>query len=319
MRALVTGGAGAIGSHVVDALLTRGDEVAVLDSFHPFYPRALKEDNLAQALSAAGFLGLYEGDIRDPAFVRKTFHEVRPDVLFHLAARAGVRPSVTAPVDYVDVNVTGTAVVVAEASALPVSSIVFASSSTVYGEEAQSPFQESSEGGKPLSPYGATKRSGELLCYAMHLASQVPTTCLRFFSAYGPRQRPDLAIACWAAAMRQGRPIPVFGDGSFERDFTYVSDVVDGVLRAGDRARGFHVYNVGRGQPFSMNRIIALLERELGVEARREVHPAHPADMPRTFASIERARKELGYEPVVELEEGIRRYVEWLTVKKEVT
>ena len=312
MRALVTGGAGAIGSHLVDVLLARGDEVAVLDSFHDFYPRALKERNLAGARQEPRFRGVYEGDIRDRDFVHKTFAELRPEVVFHLAARAGVRPSVEEPVDYVDVNLNGTAVVMHEATRVPVRSVIFASSSTVYGDDSESPFCESGEVGRPVSPYGATKRGGELLCYALQRTSGIDVTCLRFFSAYGPRQRPDLAIACWAGALRAGRPIPVYGDGSVERDFTYVEDVVDGVVRAADRASGFHIYNLGRGQPYAMNRIIELLEGALGVRARRELHPAHPADMPRTFASIDRARAELGYDPKVEIEEGIRRYVDWL-------
>ncbi len=312
MRVLVTGGAGAIGSHVVDASLARGDEVAVLDSFHEFYPRSLKEANLTHARSQPGFQGVFEGDIRDQAFVRKTVRDVQPTVVIHLAARAGVRPSVAEPAEYCDVNLTGTAVVVQESIEASVQRLIFASSSTVYGRDAESPFQEAAETTKPLSPYGASKRGGELLCYSLHLASSLPITCLRFFSAYGPRQRPDLAIAHWAIAMREGRSIPVFGDGSVERDFTYVDDIVDGVLRAADRASGFAIYNLGRGEPFSMNRIIGLLEGELGVSARREVHPAHAADMPRTYASIERARADLGYDPQVPLEEGIRRYIEWL-------
>jgi len=317
MRVLVTGGAGAIGSHVVDTLLSRGDEAAVLDAYHDFYPRPIKEANLRAAREHSSFLGVFEGDIRDRAFVRKTLEQLRPEAVIHLAARAGVRPSVVDPVDYSDVNLTGTAVVAHEAIEVGVERLVFASSSTVYGRDAESPFRESAETAQPLSPYGASKRGGELLCYSLHLASSLPITCLRFFSAYGPRQRPDLAIAHWAIAMREGRPIPVFGDGSVERDFTYISDIVDGVLRALDRASGFAIYNLGRGQPFSMNRIITLLEAELGVTAKRDVHPPHPADMPRTYASIDLARAELGYDPKVELADGIREYVAWLRATPE--
>lgn len=308
----MTGGAGAIGSHVVDALLARGVEVAVLDSFDPFYPRAAKEQNLAHAREHAGFRGVYEADIRDVAAVRRAMRDIKPEVVFHLAARAGVRPSVEAPVLYADVNVTGTAVVVSEAAACGATRLVFASSSTVYGEGAASPFVEGGDTGRPVSPYGASKRSGELLCHALHLTTGIAITCARLFSAYGPRQRPDLAIACWAEAMLAGRPIPVLGDGTVERDFTYVDDVVAGLLQAADRASSFHLYNIGRGQPASMNRVIELLERELGVPAKRDVRPAHPADLPRTCASIERACEELGYAPSVELHDGIRRYVAWL-------
>jgi UDP-glucuronate 4-epimerase len=312
MRALVTGGAGGIGSHLVDALLGRGDEVAVLDSFHAFYPREDKERNLQGARSHAAFAGVHEGDIRDRAFVQRVMREVRPDTVFHFAARAGVRPSVEQSVDYSDVNLNGTAIVLAEAAASGVSNLLFASSSTVYGEGARSPFVEDEDTGRPVSPYGATKRGGELLCYAANRNTGLAISCLRFFSAYGPRQRPDLAIAAWALAMRAGRSIPVFGDGSVERDFTYVSDLIDGILRAGDRAKGFQIYNLGRGQPYSMNRVIELLERELGVRAVRDVRAAHPADLPRTCASIERARSELGYTPSIDLDEGMHRYVRWL-------
>jgi len=189
---------------------------------------------------------------------------------------------------------------------------VFASSSTVYGDGATAPFEEDGDTSQPVSPYGATKRGGELLGYAAHRAHGLDVTCLRFFSAYGPRQRPDLAIAQWAERMVAEEPILVFGDGSVERDFTYISDIVEGVVRAIDRPRGFAVYNLGRGQPFSMNRVIELLERELGVSARREARPAHPADLPRTWASIERARRDLDYAPDVSLEQGIREYVRWL-------
>jgi UDP-glucuronate 4-epimerase len=312
MRVLVTGGAGGIGSHLVDALLARGDSVWVLDSFHDFYPRARKERNLALARQHPGFAKLFEGDIRDRELVAKSLREASPEVVVHLAARAGVRPSVEQPADYADVNLLGTAVILEQMAALPGTRIVFASSSTVYGDGASTPFEEDGDTSQPVSPYGASKRGGELLCYAAHRAHGLEATCLRFFSAYGPRQRPDLAIAQWAERMVRGEAIPVFGDGSVERDFTYISDIVDGVVRAVDQPRAFAIYHLGRGQPFAMNRVIELLERELGVIARRETRPAHPADLPRTWASIERARRELGYTPAVSLEQGIQLYVRWL-------
>jgi UDP-glucuronate 4-epimerase len=312
MRALVTGGAGGIGSHLVDALLARGDEVAILDSFHDFYPRAHKERNLRGARERAGFRGVHEGDIRDRPFVARVLRELRPDTVFHFAGRAGVRPSVQQAVEYSDVNLNGTAVVLAEAAACGATRLLFASSSTVYGDGARSPFCEDDETGRPISPYGATKRGGELLCYAAHRSTGLAVSCLRFFSAYGPRQRPDLAIAAWAEALRAGRPIQVLGDGSVERDFTYVDDIVDGVVRAALQVKDFHVYNLGRGRPYAMNHALELLERELGVRAVRDVRPPHPADLQRTCASIERARSELGYAPSIDLEEGIQRYVRWL-------
>lgn len=312
MRTLVTGGAGAIGSHLVDALLARGDEVAVLDSYHEFYPRVVKEQNLVQARAHPSFRGVFEADIRDAAAVRSCLAELRPQAVAHLAARAGVRPSVDEPVDYTDVNVNGTAVVVTEAAAAGVERLLFASSSTVYGEQEGDAFVEGDERGLPVSPYGATKRAGELFCYAAHRTTGLPISCLRFFSVYGPRQRPDLAIAAFAQRMLEGEPILVLGDGSVERDFTFYTDIIDGILAALDRASSFATYNLGRGRPVAMNEVIRLLEQELGMTAKRETGPAHPADLPRTYASIDKARAELGYDPQVHLEDGIAEYVRWL-------
>lgn len=312
MRVLVTGGAGFIGSHLTDALLARGDEVAVLDSFHPFYPRATKERNLAAALRHPGFLELHEGDVRDPKAVAQVLDRHPPDAIVHLAARAGVRPSVEAPDEYAAVNVTGTVVVLREAAAHGVRRVVFASSSSVYGEKPRGPFVEDMDVDHPISPYGASKRGAELAAYAMHRTTGLDVTCCRIFTAFGPRQRPDLAIHRFSRLMLAGEEIPVFGDGSVERDFTFVGDLVDGLIRALDRAGGFRVYNLGRGSPVTLNETIAVLERVLGVPARRETLPEQKGDVPRTWASIDRARVDLGYEPRTGLEEGIRAFAEWL-------
>ncbi len=317
MRALVTGGAGAIGSHLVESLLARGDEVAVLDSFHDFYPRADKERNLAVARGHSGFAGVFEGDIRDADFVHDVFSDFQPESVFHLAARAGVRPSVEEPLEYADVNLRGTAIVATEAGALGVGRFVFASSSTVYGENADLPWTEDGDTSSQLSPYGASKRGGELLLHALHRSTRMPTTCLRFFSVYGPRQRPDLVIPKFTRMMLDGQKLPILGDGKQERDLTFVDDVVDGIVRAHDTAREFHVYNLGRGRPERLDRVIELLERELGIRAERQQLPEHPADIPRTFASIERARAELGYDPKVDVEEGVRRTVAWVREVRE--
>ena len=314
---LVTGGAGAIGSHLCDALLARGDEVCVLDSFHEFYPRAQKEQNLAAAREQPGFRGVLEGDIRDGSFVRESFAGFRPEAVVHLAARAGVRPSVERPVEYIDVNVNGTAIVTAEAIAAGAQRLVFASSSTVYGVQSRGPFQEDVGTDAQVSPYGASKRAGELLCHALWRQSGMATTCLRFFSVYGPRQRPDLALAAFARLMLAGKPIVVFGDGSVERDFTYYTDIQAGILAALDRADGFGIYNLGRGQPVALNRAIELLEQELGVKAERDQRPGHPADMPHNWAAIDRAAADLGYAPQVDLEQGIAAFVRWLREQPE--
>ncbi|MFI5314390.1 MAG: NAD-dependent epimerase/dehydratase family protein [Myxococcota bacterium] len=314
---LVTGGAGAIGSWLVDALLARGDEVAVLDSFHEFYPRARKERNLAHARGQPGFAGVFEGDICDEKFVAQVFERFAPQRVAHLAARAGVRPSLEDPVTYAKVNVVGTSIVLNESLRSGVERLVFASSSTVYGERPRGEFTEDLAADRPLSPYGATKRAGELLCHAAHASSGMPVTCLRFFNAYGPRMRPDLAVHKFALLMLADRAIPVFGDGSVERDFTFVAETVDGIVRALDRARAFHVYNLGRGKPVTVNEIIAALERALGKRARRETLPPQPGDLPRTWASGALARAELGYAPRVDLDEGVERFVRWLREEAE--
>ncbi len=312
MRVLVTGGAGAIGSHVVDALLARSDEVAVLDSFHDFYPRRVKDRNLAAAVGQRGFAGLWELDVRDRDGVAQCFRELHPDALIHLAARAGVRPSLLEPEEYMDVNMTGTATLLHAAVQAQVSRVIFASSASVYGDRPRGPFREADRPDRPLSPYGASKRGGELLCHSFYASAGMPITCLRFFTAYGPRQRPDLAFHRFARRALAGEAIPVFGDGSSERDFTFVSDLVDGILRALDRAEGFHVYNLGRGAPVTLNEAIAALERALGIPLKREVHPLQAGDVPRTWAAIDLARAELGYEPCVDLDRGLRDFVCWL-------
>ncbi len=312
MRVLVTGGAGAIGSHLVDALLARGDEVAVIDSFHDFYPRAVKERNLAGARARPGFRGLHELDVRDGERVAAVLDELRPAAVVHLAARAGVRPSLDDPVGYVDWNVTGTAVVLDAAARHGVERLVFASSSSVYGERPRGPFVEDAAADRPLSPYGASKRAGELLCHAAWHTTDLPVTCLRFFTVYGPRQRPDLAIHKFARLALAGRPVPVYGDGSAERDFTHVDDIVDGTLRALDRCSGYEVYNLGRGEPVTLAATIDALEDALGVRIEREPQPAKLGDVPRTWASIDRARAALGYEPAVKLGDGIASFVRWL-------
>ena len=312
MRVLVTGGAGAIGSHVVEALLERSEEVGVLDSFHDFYPRERKERNLELARRSAGFAGLWEVDIRDADGVARCLRELRPDALIHLAARAGVRPSLLEPEAYMDVNVTGTATVLNAAVKADVSRLLFASSASVYGERPRGPFSEDDRADRPLSPYGASKRGGEMLCHSFHHTTGLPATCLRFFTAYGPRQRPDLAIHKFARLVLSGEPIPVFGDGSSERDFTFISDLVDGVLRALDRVEGFHVYNLGRGVPLTLNETISALESALGIPVKRLALPVQTGDLPRTWASIDLAKAELGYEPRVDLREGLDEFVHWL-------
>jgi len=311
---LVTGAAGFIGSTLADRLLAEGRRVAGLDSFDPYYAEAAKRRNLAGALANDGF-ALVEGDIRDPAALERAFAACpggRPDAIVHLAALAGVRPSLERPAEYADVNVHGTARVLEAAARHGVPRFVFASSSSVYGEREEGPFRESDPVERPVSPYAATKRACELVAHSFHHAHGMGITCARIFTAYGPRQRPDLAIRKFAERMLRGEPVPVFGDGSSLRDFTYVDDLVAGLVRAIDTDLGFAIVNLGAGRQVSVLEVVRTLEKELGVSAQVEHRPPQVGDVRRTWADVGRAAELLGYAPGVPFEEGMRRFARWL-------
>ncbi len=310
-RILVTGAAGFVGSNLVDRLLAEGREVVGFDSFDPFYPERQKRRNLARALSTPSFR-LVRGDIRDPDALASVFGEVRFDCVVHLAALAGVRPSLERPGVYADVNVHGTSVVLEAAVRHGNPRILFASSSSVYGEREDGPFRETDPVERPISPYAATKRAGELVAHTFHHAHGLSITCARIFTAYGPRQRPDLAIRKFAERMLEGKPIPVFGDGHSLRDFTYVDDLVDGLVRAIDRDLGFAILNLGAGRKVSLLEVIELLEKTLRVPAEIEWLPAQIGDVRRTWSDTRAARDALGYEPRTALADGIARFAEWL-------
>jgi len=310
-RVLVTGAAGFIGSTLVDRLLREGREVVGLDSFDPFYPEALKRANLAEALSASSFR-LVEADIRDAGAVNSLFERTRFDAVVHLAALAGVRPSLERPAVYADVNVHGSAVIFEAAARSEAARVVFASSSSVYGEREDGPFHESDPVVRPISPYAATKRAGELIAHTFHHAHGLSITCARIFTAYGPRQRPDLAIRKFVERMQRRERGPIYGDGQSLRDFTYVDDLVDGLVRAVDRDLGFAILNFGAGRQVSVLDVVKLLEQALGTSADLDWLPAVTGDVRRTWADISAARDALGYEPATALEEGIGRFVEWL-------
>ncbi len=304
MRVLVTGGAGFIGSHLVEALLARGDEVRVLDAFDDAYDPALKRRNVAAFRDR-----VVEGDVRDPAAVARLVEGV--DAVAHLAARAGVRESLRSPALYQDVNVRGFAVLL-DAARRAGARVVFASSSSVYGASTPLPFREDAPADRPVSPYAASKRAGELLAHAAWAGWGLPVTCLRFFTAYGPRQRPGMAIARFFRLARAGRPLPVFGDGDSSRDYTYVSDAVDAVLRALDRPLGFAVLNVGSGEPVRLDRLVERVARAAGRTVAVERLPEQPGDVPATLADNRAAREALGWRPTVTLDEGLARYRDWL-------
>ena len=315
-RILVTGAAGFIGSTLVDRLLAEGREVVGLDSFDPFYPEDQKQRNLASARVSTTFQ-LVRGDIRDEDTVESLFNETRFDSVVHLAALAGVRPSLERPAVFADVNVHGTSVVLQAAVNHGNPRVVFASSSSVYGEREDGPlsnfaFRETDPVERPISPYAATKRAGELVAHTFHHAHGLSVTCARIFTAYGPRQRPDLAIRKFAERMLDGTPIPVFGDGHSLRDFTYIDDIVDGLVKAIDRDLGFTILNFGAGRKVTVLEVIELLEKTLKVPAEIEWLPAQTGDVRRTWADASAAREALGFEPQVSLEEGIARFADWL-------
>jgi UDP-glucuronate 4-epimerase len=316
MNVLVTGAAGFIGSHLAERLRARGDTVIGFDNFDPFYPRAVKERNLARLHSDGSFV-LIEGDLRRPDDLRRALDQAGSvDVVVHLAALAGVRPSLDEPIRFWDVNVTGTLQLFEAARARGITRVVFASSSSVYGADSEPPFRETDACARPLSPYAATKRAGELIAFGAHHLHAMNVTCLRFFTVYGPRQRPDLAIAKFTRLIATGQPIELFGDGTSSRDYTWIDDIVDGVVAAVDQqardgAAAYRVYNLGGSHAISLrelvDRIAAALGRPAGIAAR----PDQPGDMRCTLADIGRAARELGYAPRVDIAAGIPRFVAW--------
>jgi UDP-glucuronate 4-epimerase len=307
---LLTGGAGFIGSHLVDALLAEGREVVVLDNFDDFYDPAVKRKNLEPFQRRPGF-ALVEGDIRDARLVDGLCTSRQVGVVVHLAARAGVRPSIREPLLYTDVNVNGTTVLLEACRNHGIDKFIFGSSSSVYGNNPKVPFSEKDEVDLPVSPYAATKRAGELLCATYHALYGLNVFCLRFFTAYGPRQRPEMAIHKFTRLIDRGLPLPRFGDGSSRRDYTYITDIVNGVMRAVERVRGYEVINLGGSKATRLGELIALLEKHLGKPALVEGEPEQPGDVTATWADVSKAQRLLGYDPRVGVEEGVARFVEW--------
>jgi UDP-glucuronate 4-epimerase len=311
-RVLVTGAAGFIGSHLVEALAGQGDEVLGVDNFDPFYPRAAKERNLAEIGKRPGF-SFWEQDILDVTAMRE---RLTPDtVLVHLAAKAGVRPSLADPVGYARANVTGTAAVLEAARQAGVSRIVFGSSSSVYGDSTPSPFREDALAVLPISPYAATKRAGELFLSSVTPIYGFRAASLRFFTVYGPRQRPDLAIHAFTRKMVEGRTLTLFGDGTQARDYTYCSDIIAGVLAAikwtAKASVGVETFNLGGNRAIATEDMVAEIARALGVEPRVEWAPMQPGDVQRTAADLTKSKAVLGYTPKTPFPEGIRRFVQW--------
>jgi len=308
---LVTGGAGFIGFHVCERLLQDGHSVRVLDEINSFYEPSLKQANVRDLQSLGRPFEMIQGDLGDPAAIEESFDGTRFDQVIHLAARAGVRPSLEEPALYQRVNVEGTVNLLEAARRHGVKKVTLASSSSVYGVNAKVPFAESDPIFNPISPYAASKLACEALGHVYHHVYGFDVAVLRFFTVYGPRQRPDLAIHKFARLISAGKPVPVYGDGSAARDYTYVSDTVDGILACTRREFGFEIFNLGESQTVALSRLIELLEKSLGRTAVIERQPPQAGDVPITYADISKARKFLEYNPRIKVEDGIPLFVEW--------
>ena len=307
---LVTGGAGFIGSSLVDRLIARGERVVCLDDFNDFYDPQIKRKNITAQCGNPLFT-LVEGDIRDSQLVESVFNKHRFSKVVHIAARAGVRPSLQDPILYEEVNIRGTMNLLEQSRKTGVEQFIFASSSSVYGNTERSPFREEELSGRPISPYAATKFAGELMCHTYHHLYGLPTTVLRFFTVYGPRQRPDLAIHKFVRMIRQNRAIPMFGDGSMARDYTYIEDTLQGILAAIDKPFAFETFNLGNSYPITLATLIAELGIACGQEVRIEHLPLQAGDVDNTCADISKAKAMLGYNPAIRFRDGLARFVNW--------
>ena len=318
-HAIITGGAGFIGSHLVDRLLAEGDwRVTVIDNFDPFYPRAVKEANMAAHLKHPDYRFI-EGDILDDAVLDSAFNE-KGAVVVHIAAKAGVRPSIADPIGYHRVNVTGTLKLLERARYSEVAHFVLASSSSVYGVDPNVPWKEKERGIQPISPYAATKLSAEGFAQVYAHLHGMKVTALRFFTVYGPRQRPDLAIHQFFRKIAAGTPIQQFGDGSTRRDYTFVDDIISGVRGCIDRQQGgpFEIYNLGNSDTIMLRELIEAIEQEIGKKAIIDLKPEQPGDVPQTFADVSKAGSHFGYTPTTSIREGLKLFHDWIAQGEKV-
>jgi UDP-glucuronate 4-epimerase len=315
-RVVLTGGAGFIGSHVAEALVRNGAQLTIIDNLDPFYSSAQKKANL-KAIRGTGNYAFVNCDVRSVRKMRELIARARPETIIHLAGRAGVRPSIQQPRLYEGVNIGGTLNLLELCRQLGVGKFIFGSSSSVYGATSRTPFSEDETDLRPISPYGATKLAGEMLCYTYAHLHRLPVISLRFFTAYGPRQRPDLAIHRFTALIEARKPLPIFGDGSTSRDYTYVDDIVAGVMEAldyeprRDANAPFEVFNLGNSHPVKLTELVSLLEEATGRKAIREPKPLQPGDVPITWADITKAGRVLGYRPSMRLKDGLTKFVAW--------
>ncbi|MGA3066315.1 MAG: SDR family NAD(P)-dependent oxidoreductase [Tepidisphaeraceae bacterium] len=307
---LVTGAAGFIGSHAAQHLLQNDFNVVALDNFCDFYDRSWKDLNV-QSIAKGGKFEVAQIDVTDAPAIEKFVAATKPDIILHLAAMAGVRPSIERPAHYARVNVEGTTVMLQSAINHKVKKFVFASSSSVYGNQARPPFSEEEPVSEPISPYAATKRAAELVCHSYWHLHRLPIFCLRFFTVYGPRLRPDLAIHKFTRLITEGKPIPFFGDGATARDYTYVDDICSGILSAIAHCDRYRIYNLGNNHPIQLKEMVAALEKAIGRPAILNRQPMQPGDVELTCADITRATTELNYHPKTTLDEGLKRFVDW--------
>jgi len=316
MRILVTGGAGFIGSHLVEKLLAAAHEVAILDDFNDFYDPQIKRDNIA---AVSKDTVIHHVDLRESAAVRSVFHREKFETIVHLAARAGVRPSIQYPQLYYDTNVSGTLHLLDAARVTGVERFIFASSSSVYGISKTVPFSEDQHLTQTLSPYAATKIAGEFLCSTFSHLYHMRMVALRYFTVYGPRQRPDLAIHQFTRRIYAGQPIDQFGDGTTRRDYTYIDDVIQGTMAALNYDESpFDIFNLGESETIQLNELISAIEKTLGKKAKVNRLPEQPGDMPLTCADISKARKLLGYNPITQFKEGLPRFIDWFLRSQKV-
>lgn len=315
MNVLITGAAGFIGSHLCERLLSQGHKVTGLDNFDPFYGRQIKQKNLVQSSQSTDF-SFVEADIRNADLMNELFSKNKFAVVFHLAARAGVRPSIEDPVGYIDVNVNGTTVLLEATKKTGTKKIIFASSSSVYGNNSKIPFAETDNVDFPISPYAASKKAAELVCYTYSHLYDIDISCMRFFTVYGSRQRPDLAIHKFTRLILESKPIDIYGNGSTSRDYTYIDDIIDGLVSAMSKMDGYKIYNLGNSHPIKLDTLISEIETATGKQAKRKYLPVQPGDVERTYADISKAQKELGFNPKTPIEQGLIKFAEWFMAQK---
>jgi len=313
---LITGGAGFIGSNLVDTLLRLGNKVICYDNFDNFYDRTIKENNIKEALKNPSFI-LQEADIRSMECLQDCFNEQRPDIVIHLAAKAGVRHSLENPELYYDVNVLGTLNILEAMKKFGIKKMIFASSSSVYGNNKKIPFAEDDPVDTPISPYAATKKASELLCHTYNYLYNIDIFVLRFFTVFGPRQRPDLAIHKFTNLIKEGKPIPFYGDGYESRDYTYIDDIIQGIVKSLEKLKGYEIINLGNSKTIKLFEMVKCIENALQRKAIIEKYPKQPGDVLTTFADISKAKNLIDYSPLTAFNEGVINFIKWKTKNDE--